>query len=268
MVAQPATMSLKPCVLSTPATLRRQWLMTRQKRRIDELEKSCDSQRSRIAELESLEEALSAYVQRAAEKLRALHEAQAVAQMQTQLTNARVQAQIAESQGEADLARARKMAEQRVVEAEAELARSRRQAEQTVVLAKAEAEERMLAGRGESQRIMQTGLSEAAVLMRKIGSFGDPRLFALSRVAESLSKSTQPLVPERVFVAGGAGGGDNQQTVQGLLGLLIDLLVAEKSGFQTVENTETARLKQFAEKMESQALDSMNRNGQEVTASA
>src|SRR5262249_36800548 len=90
----------------------------------------------------------------AAEKLRALHEAQAVAQMQTQLTNARVQAQIAESQGEADLARAKKMAEQRVVEADAELARSRRQAEQTVVLAKAEAEERMLAGRGESQRIM------------------------------------------------------------------------------------------------------------------
>lgn len=40
-------------LLSTPATLKRQWLMTRQKRRIDELEKSCDSQRSRIAELES-----------------------------------------------------------------------------------------------------------------------------------------------------------------------------------------------------------------------
>ena len=42
----------------------------------------------------------------AAEKLRTLNEAQAQSAMQTQLTNARVQAQIAESQGEADLARA------------------------------------------------------------------------------------------------------------------------------------------------------------------
>lgn len=204
----------------------------------------------------------------AAEKLRALHEAQATAQMQTQLTNARVQAQIAESQGEADLARAKKMAEQKVVEAEAELARSRRQAEQTVVLAKADAEQRMLAGRGESQQIMQTGLSEAAVLMRKIGSFGDPRLYALSRVAESLSQSTQPLVPERVFVAGGSQTGEGQQSSQGLLGVLIELLVAEKSGFLAAENTETARLKQFAERMETQALESMSKNGQELPVTA
>lgn len=40
-------------LLSTPATLRRQWLITRQKRRIEDLEKNCDGQRSRIAELES-----------------------------------------------------------------------------------------------------------------------------------------------------------------------------------------------------------------------
>src|SRR3989440_7153806 len=39
-----------------------------------------------------------------AEKLRTLNEAQAQAAMQTQLTNSRVQIQIAESQGEADLA--------------------------------------------------------------------------------------------------------------------------------------------------------------------
>ncbi len=188
--------------------------------------------------------------------------------MQTELTNTRVQAQIAESHGEADLARARKQAEQTIVVAEAELAKSRRQAEQTVVLAKAEAEQRMLAGRGESQRIMQTGLSEAAVLMRKIGSFGDPRLFALSRVAESLSQSTQPLVPERVFVGGGSQNGEGQQAGQGLLGVLIELLVAEKSGFQTGENQDTARLKQFAERMETQALESMSKNGQEVSVTA
>ena len=159
----------------------------------------------------------------AAEKLRTLNEAQAQAAMQTQLTNSRVQVQIAESQGEADLARARKQAEQTVVNAEAELARSReqaeqvvveadaelaharRQAEQTVVTAEAESQQRMLAGRGEAQRVMQVGLSEASVLMRKIASFGDPRLYALSIVAEQLTHSSQPLVPERVFMAGGDG---------------------------------------------------------------
>ena len=50
---------------------------------------------------------------------------------------------------------------------------------------------------------MQIGLSEASVLLRKIASFGDPRLYALSMVAEHLSHSRQPLVPERVFMAGG-----------------------------------------------------------------
>src|SRR5262249_41625784 len=108
----------------------------------------------------------------AADKLRTLNDAQAQASKQTDLTNARVQVQIAESQGEADLARARKQAEQTVVNADAELARARRQAEQTVVTAEAESRQRVLAGRGEAQRVMQVGLSEAAVLMRKIASFG------------------------------------------------------------------------------------------------
>src|SRR5207253_1024742 len=123
----------------------------------------------------------------AAEKQRTLSEAQAQAAMQTQLTNSHVQVQIAENQGEADLARARK------------------QAEQTVVTAQAESQQRILAGRGEGARTLQIGLSEASVLLRKIGSFGDPRLYALSLVAEHLSHSSQPLVPERVFMAGGNG---------------------------------------------------------------
>src|SRR5205085_1345688 len=124
----------------------------------------------------------------AAEKQRTLNEAQAQAAMQTQLTNSRVQIQIAENQGDADLSRARK------------------QAEQTVVTAQAESQQRILAGRGEGARTLQIGLSEASVLLRKIGSFGDPRLYALSVVAEHLSKSSQPLVPERVFMTGGANG--------------------------------------------------------------
>ena len=106
--------------------------------------------------------------------------------MQTQLTNSLVQVQIAENQGEAELARARK------------------QAEQMVVTAQAESQQRVLAGRGEGSRLLQVGLSEASVLLRKIQSFSDPRLYALSLVAEQLAHSSQPLVPERVFIAGDA----------------------------------------------------------------
>jgi uncharacterized membrane protein YqiK len=190
----------------------------------------------------------------AADKLRTLNEAQAQAQMQTQLTNARVEAQIAESHGEADLARARKQAEQMVVNSEGELGRARRQAEQIVLTAQAESEQRVLAGRGEAQRIMQTGLSEASVLMRKISSFGDPRLYALSVVAEHLAQSKQPLVPERVFVA---GGGTEAGQTGGMLGLLFNLLVAEKSGFQLTNSEEPVALKELSERITREALEAL-----------
>jgi hypothetical protein len=117
----------------------------------------------------------------AADQLRVLNDAQAQANLQAEITGAQVQVQIAASKGEADLARARKQAEQTVVVAEAELARSRREAEQTVVLAEAESQKRILAGRGEGQEVMQVGLAEASVLLRKIASYGDPRLYALAQ---------------------------------------------------------------------------------------
>jgi uncharacterized membrane protein YqiK len=194
----------------------------------------------------------------AAEKLRTLADAQATATMQTQLTNASVEAQIAAQKGEADLARARKQAEQTVVQADAELQRSRRQAEQIVLLAEAESKQRMLAGRGEAQKVMQIGLSEASVLLRKISSYGDPRLYALALVAEHLSHSAQPLVPERVFSAG-----TNGETGQGagMLGLLINLLVAEKSGFQlTGDGSDLSALKDFADRMTREAMSSIEKS--------
>jgi hypothetical protein len=216
-----------------------------------------------------------------ADKLRMLNEAQAQAAMQTQLTNSRVQIQIAESQGEAELARARKQADQTVVVAEAELARSRRQAEQlvvgadaelerarrqaeqTVVTAQAQSQDRVLAGRGEAQRILQVGLSEASVLLRKIASFGDPRLYALSGVAEHLAHSSQPLVPERVFVAGAGGNGDaGAGGPGGMLGLLISLLVADRAGFQpgNGDGAEVTGLKEIADRLTREAMDSLQQS--------
>lgn len=202
----------------------------------------------------------------AADQLRVLNDAQAQANLQADITNAQVQIQIAHSKGEADLARARKQAEQTVVMAEADLARSRRQAEQTVVLAEAESQQRILAGRGQGQEVMQVGLAEASVLLRKIASYGDPRLYALAQVADQLSHSAQPLVPERMFLAGGTGGeSGSPQLSGGLVGMLLSLLVAEKSGFMPTDNAEVATLREFADRMTREAMGSLEaKNGEPV----
>ena len=191
-----------------------------------------------------------------AEEQRKLNEAQALATKQKELTDSQVQIRIAENAGDADLARARKMAQQQIVMAEAELEKSRRHAEQTVVTAKAEAEQRQLAGQGEGRRLMQIGMAEAAVLMRKVGSYGDPRLYALTLAAEQLSKSAQPLVPERVFTTGSGKDGDGA-TTSGLLGTLLALLVSEKSGFKVADDAEIGLMKEFAEKMSKEAVTSL-----------
>ena len=201
----------------------------------------------------------------ASEKMRLLAEAQAQATMQTQLTNARVEAQIAEQQGEADLFRARKSAEQMVVMAEAELSRSRLQAEQRVLLAEADSKQKELEGRGEGQKVMQIGLSEAAIQLKKISSYGDPRLYALTLVADSLSASAQPLVPQRLFISGGGDGKVDQASGQGMLGLLINLLVAEKSGLGSIGIDDTDPLKRFADRMSEQVLETMAASGGEGT---
>jgi uncharacterized membrane protein YqiK len=181
--------------------------------------------------------------QRAAEvKQQTLNEARAEAEMQSKLTQSLVQVRIAENEGEASLARARK------------------QAEQMVVTAEAESQQRILAGRGEGSRILQVGQAEAAVLLRKIQSYSDPRLYALAMVAAQLAESKQPLVPERVFMTGGNGGSGSSDSNgldagQGVFGLLLNLLIAEKSGFSPADPEGAASLQEFAEKLTREALE-------------
>jgi uncharacterized membrane protein YqiK len=210
----------------------------------------------------------------ASDKRRELAEAQALADMQTSLTNTRVKAQIAESEGEADLQRARKQADKQIVMAEANLAQSRRQAEQTLVLAEADSQQAILAGRGEAQRIMQVGLSEAAVLMQKVQSYGDPRLFALTHVGSQLAKSTQPLVPERVFLSGGDsltrsasegqngnghanGGSAASIATTGLVGMLLQTLLADRTSFANGDSPELAPLKELTSRLTRETLANM-----------
>jgi uncharacterized membrane protein YqiK len=188
----------------------------------------------------------------AAQNLRVLNEAQAQAQMQTQLSNSMVQIKIAEN------------------EAEAQLARARKQAEQVVVTAEAESQQRILAGRGEGARILQEGFSEASVLLRKINSFSDPRLYALTVAAQNLAKCSQPLVPERVFISGGGGsggqGGDAQSgtgagafATNGVFGLLLNMLVAEKSGFNLVDHPGANDLHDFTDQIAKQAMEAIQK---------
>lgn len=205
------------------------------------------------------------------DKLRSLNEAKAQAEMQTQMTNARLQVQIAESKGDADLALARRQNDRTIMQAQteltntrlkvqmaecegdAEIARARRQAEQICVLADAKSQENRINGRGEAQRILQIGLAESNVLQRKIASYGDPRLFALTLASRELARSTQPLVPERLFVTGNGESGANGE--QGLLGTLLGLLVAERSGFSPATTAEQSDLKELIERLTKDTLN-------------
>jgi len=180
----------------------------------------------------------------AADGLRVLNDAQAQAAMQTELTKARLQVQVSESQGEAALARSRRDAEQTVVLAKADgqktlvlaeaegqravtLAKAKNQ--QIGLLAEAESQRSVLLGRGQAQQILQTGVAEASVLVQKAASYGDPRLMALVKAVDGLAQATQPLVPERLILAGGHGDGSVDST-HGLVGLLLQLLIADKAG--------------------------------------
>jgi uncharacterized membrane protein YqiK len=141
----------------------------------------------------------------AAAKRQTLNDANAKSEMQEKLTQSSIQIHIQTNEAEAALARARKDAERRVV------------------TAKAESESISLEGRGKSESIAMVGKAEADVLQKKVESFGNPNLYAVSLVAEALSQSKQPLVPETLF----STGGDNPQ---GMLGTLMSMLVAEKVG--------------------------------------
>lgn len=146
----------------------------------------------------------------AALKLKELNEAQASAQKQAELTQTRIEIEISGNRGEAQLAEARQLAQRDVARAEGE-SRSRE-----------------LLGKGEASRVSQIGLAEAQVNLKKIQAYGDPRLFTLNMVTEQLSKSQQPLVPQRLMLMGGKG--QDGLASSSLAGSLIGLLLADKAG--------------------------------------
>jgi hypothetical protein len=71
-----------------------------------------------------------------------------------------------------------------------------------------------------------------------------------------------------VFMSGGDGKSSDSSGLgglgagQGVFGLLLNLLVAEKSGFSPVDDSSTASLQEFADRMTREALDSMPNAGE------
>lgn len=160
----------------------------------------------------------------AAKQQVALNQAKAKAERQTELTQSAIAIEIAANRGQAQFAEAEQLAKRQVT------------------LAEGEARSKELIGKGESSRIAQVGLAEAAVTMQKVGAYRDPRLYALNVFADQFSKSVQPLVPSRLFI-GNAGGkaGEGQSTGGSVLETLLNLVLSEKAGINVTENTSSSK---------------------------
>src|SRR5437588_581579 len=98
-----------------------------------------------------------------------LNQAQAKAQRQTELTQSAIAIEIAANKGQAEFAEAEQLAKKQVT------------------LAEGEARSKELIGKGESSRIAQVGLAEAAVTLQNVGSYRDRRAYALTCFGEQFS---------------------------------------------------------------------------------
>jgi uncharacterized membrane protein YqiK len=146
----------------------------------------------------------------AAQHLKDLNDAKAAAEKQAELTQTKIDVDVASNRADAQLAEAQRLAKRDIARAEGE-SRSRE-----------------LLGKGEASKIAQVGLAEAAVSLQKIRAYGDPRLFALNLAAQHFAASAQPIVPERLLVMGGNEKMDIGSS--NVFSQFLTLLLAEKSG--------------------------------------
>lgn len=178
----------------------------------------------RMRRLADEQRATYAKQEEAAKQQVALNEAKAKAERQTELTQSAIAVQIAANRGQAEFAEAEQLAKKQVT------------------LAEGEARSKELIGKGESSRIAQVGLAEAAVTFQKVSAFRDPRLYALNVFADQFSKSVQPLVPSRLFISNAASKpGEVQGGGGSVLETLLSLILSEKAGINLQENTASSK---------------------------
>jgi hypothetical protein len=177
----------------------------------------------RMRRLADEQRATYAKQEEAAQQQVALNQAKAKAERQTELTQSAIAVDIAANRGQAQFAEAEQLAKKQVT------------------LAEGEARAKELIGRGESSRIAQVGLAEAAVTLQKVGAYRDPRLYALNVFADQFSKSVQPLVPSRLFISN-TGGKDGEDQGRGsVLETLLNLILSEKVGINLQENAASSQ---------------------------
>src|SRR5882724_3654362 len=177
----------------------------------------------RMRRLADEQRATYAKQEAAAQQQVQLNQARAKAERQTELTSSAIAVEIAANRGQAQFAEAEQLAKKQVT------------------LAEGEARAKALIGKGESSRIAQVGLAEAAVTLQKVSAFRDPRLYALNVFADQFSKSVQPLVPSRLFISN-AGGKDGEQRGTGsVLETLLSLILSEKAGINLQESTGSSK---------------------------
>ncbi len=179
----------------------------------------------RMRRLADEQRATYAKQEEAARQQVALNQAKAKAERQTELTQSAIAVEIAANRGQAQFAEAEQLAKKQVT------------------LAEGEARSKELIGKGESSRIAQVGLAEAAVTLQKVGAYRDPRLYALNVFADQFSKSVQPLVPARLFIsnAGGKPGEGPGQGSGSVLETLLSLILSEKAGINLQENAASSK---------------------------
>src|SRR5438477_4963021 len=178
----------------------------------------------RMRRLADEQRATYAKQEEAAKQQVALNEAKAKAERQTELTQSAIAVQIAANRGQAEFAEAEQLAKKQIT------------------LAQGEARAKELIGKGESSRIAQVGLAEAAVTLLKVGAYRDPRLYALNVFADQFSKSVQPLVPSRLFISNaGSKPGEVQGGGGNVLETLLSLILSEKAGINLQENTASSK---------------------------
>ncbi len=191
--------------------------------------------------------------QEAANRQRELNDAKAGAEKQMELTQTKINVEIAHNRGEAQLAEARELAKREVAMAEAEKSKKILMAEADSrskelnaqgesrakeLMGMGEARAKELVGKAEALRVASLGIAEATGLFQKLKAYGDPRIYAMQQIGENFAKSAQPLVPDRVIMMGGAmsnGTGDHggNGQVPSALNLLFTLMMAEKFASQT-----------------------------------
>jgi regulator of protease activity HflC (stomatin/prohibitin superfamily) len=178
----------------------------------------------RMRRLADEQRATYAKQQEAAQQQIALNEAEAKAERQTELTQSAIAVEIAANRGQAQFAEASQLAKKQIA------------------LAEGEARSKELIGKGESSRIAQVGLAEAAVTLQKVGAYRDPRLYALNVFADRFSQSVQPLVPSRLFISSGNGSKPGEPQGNGsVLETLLSLILSEKAGINIQEKAATSK---------------------------